>query len=172
MADALTPTESQRSQAYVLAPAEVRRNPTVQPLTKADSTDTAGLLGVFEDTLAPWQPGPPLHLHAEMDEAFYVLEGVLLVKLGEDQHEVASGSFVWIPRGTPHAFANASAGVTRLLGLAVPGGIEEFFAERQQYFDQLDGPPDLAILGKLGAHHGSRLLGPPIEVLAPPARAS
>ena len=42
MTDALTPTDP-RSQAYVLAPGEVRRNPTVHPGVKADSTDTAGL---------------------------------------------------------------------------------------------------------------------------------
>ena len=68
---------NQRSHAYVLAPGELRRNPTVSPGTKADSTDTAGLLGVFEETLAPWQSGPPLHVHGKMDEAFYVLEGSL-----------------------------------------------------------------------------------------------
>jgi mannose-6-phosphate isomerase-like protein (cupin superfamily) len=172
MADAqLTPID-RRSQAYVLAPGEVRRNPTVSPGVKADSTDTAGLLGAFEDTLEPWQSGPPLHLHAGMDEAFYVLEGALVVKFGEEQREVTAGSFVWIPRGTPHAFANASGSATRLLSVVVPGGIEDFFVQRQQYFDQLQGPPDLAVLGRIGAHHGSRLLGPPIEVLAPAARES
>ena len=171
MTDAPTATD-QRSQAYVLAPGEVRRNPTVKPGVKADSTDTAGLLSVFQDTLAPWQSGPPLHLHAEMDEAFYVLEGALVVKVGDEQREVTTGCFVWIPRGTPHAFANASGSVTRLLGLAVPGGIEEFFAQRQQYFDQLQGPQDLAVLSRIGTHHGSRMVGPPIEVLAPAARES
>ncbi|HLZ28985.1 MAG TPA: cupin domain-containing protein [Chloroflexota bacterium] len=171
MTDALHPTDH-RAQAYVLAPGDVRRNPTVSPGVKADATDTAGLLSVFQDTLAPWQSGPPLHLHGEMDEAFYVLEGTLVVQLGDEEREVTTGSFVWIPRGTPHAFANASGSATRLLSVAVPSGIEEFFAERQQYFDQLDGPPDLAILGRIGTHHGSRLLGPPIEVRAPAARAS
>ena len=159
----------QRAPAYVLAPGELRRNPTVSPGVKADSADTAGLLGIFEDTLAAWQSGPPLHVHAEMDEAFYVLEGTLVVKLGDAQREVSAGCFAWIPRGTPHAFANASGTVTRLLGLAVPGGIEEFFAERQKYFDQLEGPPDLAVLSRIGTHHGSRLLGPPIEIVAPAA---
>ena len=171
MTDALTSTD-RRSQAYVLAPGEVRRNANVKPGIKADSTDTAGLLSVFQDTLAPWQSGPPLHLHGEMDEAFYVLEGALVVKLGDEEREVTPGSFVWIPRGTPHAFANASGSATSLLSVAVPGGIEHFFAQRQRYFDQLEGPPDLATLGRIGTHYGSRLLGPPIEVMAPAARKS
>ena len=158
-----------RATAYVLGPGEVRRNPTVWPATKADSNDTAGLLGVFEDTLQPWQPGPPLHLHPVWDEAFYVLEGTLMVRIGDEQREVASGSFVWIPRGTPHAFANASGTPTRLLGLATPGGVEEFFAEQGAYFAQLKGAPDLAVLGSIGARYGSQLLGPRIDVAAPGA---
>ena len=167
------PTATQRrSAAYVLGADEVRRNPNAWPATKADSTDTAGLLGVFEDTLQPWQSGPPLHLHTNLDEAFYVVEGTLLVKLGDEQREVSRGSFVWIPRGTPHAFANASDTPTRLLGLTTPGGIEEFFAEQGAYFAQLEGAPDLAILGSIGARYGSQLLGPGIEVAAPGAPQS
>jgi mannose-6-phosphate isomerase-like protein (cupin superfamily) len=160
------PPIDRRSPAYVLAPGELRRNPTVWPGTKADSTDTAGLLGVFEDTVAPWQSGPPLHLHTHMDEAFYVLDGALVVKLGDELREVTTGGFVWIPRGTPHAFANASGSPTRMLGLAVPGGIEAFFAEQQQYLDKLQGPPDPATLSAIGTRHGGQVVGPPIEVAA------
>ena len=163
------PRTENRSQAYVLAPGELRRHQTFWPGVKADSSDTAGLLGVFEDTIEPGQPGPPLHMHTNMDEAFYVLEGALLVRLGDQQREVTAGCFVWIPRGTPHAFANASGHPTRMLGLAIPGGIEDFFADQQRYFDQLQGPPDPAILGQMGARHGSDLLGPPIQVAAPAA---
>ena len=163
-------TPLMRAPAYVLAPGEIRRNAGVWPATKADSTDTAGLLGVFEDTLQPWQSGPPLHLHTNQDEAFYVLDGTLVVQLGDEQREVGSGSFVWIPRGTPHAFANASGTPTRLLGLATPGGIERFFAEQGAYLAQLQGAsPDLAVLGSIGARYGSQLLGPRIEVAAPGA---
>jgi mannose-6-phosphate isomerase-like protein (cupin superfamily) len=171
MTDAFTPAD-QHSQAYVLAPCEVRRNPTVRPVIKADSTDTAGLLGVFEDTIGPWQAGPPLHLHTDADQAFYVLEGSLVVRLGEEQREVPAGSFVWIPRGTPHAFSNASGAATRLLGLAVPGGREAFFAEQSAYFAQINGAPDPATLSSIATRHASQLLGPPIEVLAPAARES
>ena len=91
----------QRAPAYVLAPGELRRNPTVSPGVKSDSTDTAGLLGVFEDTLAPWQSGPPLHLHAEMDEAFYVLEGGVetAVVIAAKQHTVSLRAMVWVVGG-------------------------------------------------------------------------
>jgi mannose-6-phosphate isomerase-like protein (cupin superfamily) len=171
MTDTPAPADH-RSQPYVLAPGEVRRHPTAWPGIKADATDTAGLLSVFEDALAPWQSGPPLHLHTDKDEAFYVLEGTLTVKVDVEQREVTAGSFVWIPRGTPHAFANAGGSAIRLLSLVVPGGLEALLAEQQQYFAQLEGPPDLAALSRIGARLKSRLLGPPIEVRAPAARES
>ncbi|MBV8714285.1 MAG: cupin domain-containing protein [Chloroflexi bacterium] len=152
-----------RAAAYVLEPGEVRRQTNSWPGTKADSSDTAGLLSVFEDTLEPCQFVPPLHLHTDMDEVLYVLEGALLVRLGEQQREVTTGSFVWIPRGTPHAFANANGTPTRLLSVATPGGIEQFFAEQSAYFAHIEGPPDLAILNQIAARHGGRMLGPPIR---------
>jgi hypothetical protein len=50
------------------------------------------------------------------------------------------------------------------VGIAVPGGIEELFAEQAAYFARLQGPPDLAELAAIGARHRGRLLGPPISV--------
>jgi mannose-6-phosphate isomerase-like protein (cupin superfamily) len=62
--------------------------------------------------IAEWKdaggpPGPPrwiapLHLHRNDDEAWYVLEGTLCARLGEDVVEAKAGSAVFVPRGTPH----------------------------------------------------------------------
>jgi uncharacterized cupin superfamily protein len=73
------PVTGDRAQAYVLAPGQIRRNPTSTPAVKADSADTGGLLAVFEDTMAPSASGPPLHLHTREDEALYILAGTVLV---------------------------------------------------------------------------------------------
>ena len=48
----------------------------------------------------------PLHLHRTDDEAWYVLEGVLRVKVGNDDVELHAGSGVLVPRGTPHTYWN------------------------------------------------------------------
>ena len=39
---------------------------------------------------------------------FYVLEGTLRVSLGDEVLELEAGSFVCVPPGTPHTFANKS----------------------------------------------------------------
>lgn len=102
-------------------------------------------------------------------KSFYMLDGSPIVKIGDEQREVSTGSFVWIPRGTPHAFANSSGAPTRLLGMATPAGLEELLAEQGAYLGQLEGAPDLSVLRDIGARHSSQLLGPPIPVAAPGA---
>jgi len=49
----------------------------------------------------------PLHVHRADDEAWYVLEGVLRFRLGDDTFEAAPHTAVLAPKGTPHAYGNA-----------------------------------------------------------------
>ena len=70
-------------------------------------------------------PGPPrwiapLHLHRNDDEAWYVLEGTLCVRVGKDVVEARAGSSVFVPRGTPHTYWNPSPGLTRYLLVMTP----------------------------------------------------
>lgn len=95
------------------------------PGLKASRHSTGGALSVFETSIAA---GPPLHVHDHEDECFYILDGELSVRCGDDAYGAAAGSFVFLPRGRPHRFWAAS-GSARLLLLAVPGGIEDYFRE-------------------------------------------
>jgi len=75
--------------------------------------------------IAEWKdaggpPGPPrwiapLHLHRSDDEAWYVLEGTLCVRVGASTVEARAGSAVFVPRGTPHTYWNAGPGLVRYL---------------------------------------------------------
>ena len=66
--------------------------------------------------IAEWQDaggpaGPPrfiapLHLHHADDEAWYVIEGTLRVRAGDDEIEALAGAAVFVPRGTPHTYWN------------------------------------------------------------------
>lgn len=58
----------------------------------------------------PQGSGPPSripHIHP-IDEWFYVIEGELTLKLGEQTIAGRAGNFVWIPRGTVHLFTVTS----------------------------------------------------------------
>src|SRR5215470_14466540 len=75
--------------------------------------------------IAEWKdaggpPGPPrwiapLHLHRNDDEAWYVLEGTLCVRVGNDVVEAKAGSAVFVPRGTAHTYWNHGPGLLRYL---------------------------------------------------------
>jgi quercetin dioxygenase-like cupin family protein len=93
---------------------------------KATRENTGGALALIEASV-PAGSGPPPHVHANEDEAYYVLDGELEV-LDKDRTFVAStGSFVFIPRGTLHRFHNVGHGHARLLFMFTPAGFEGFF---------------------------------------------
>ncbi len=153
---------NQRAAPYVLTQGQARSHLGTFPAVKAGAADTGGLLTVDEGVLGPRTSGPPLHIHEDADECLYVIEGCLLIQAGEERHELGAGCFAWLPRQIPHTFANVSDHPARALGIAVPGGIEELFAEQTAYFAQLQGPPDPIELAAIGARHGGRVAGPPI----------
>ena len=159
---------NERAAPYVLAAGQARSHPGSFPAIKAGAADTGGLLTVADGMLGPRTTGPPLHVHYETDECLYVVEGRLLIQVGEERHDLGPGCFAWLPRQIPHTYANVSGSPVRAVSLCVPGGIEEFFAAQSAYFAELQGPPDPERLAAIWAGHG-RIVGPPIEVDAAPA---
>ncbi len=75
-----------------------------------------------------------VHRHNYTDEAFYVLEGVLTVSIGGSLSEYPAGSYVLIPRGTPHAQGNGGRVPARILLTMTPGGFERSFKDRVELF--------------------------------------
>ena len=93
---------------------------------KARGEQTNGALTLFENVIAPGD-GPPLHTHADEDESWYVLQGALRFRLGDDIADAPAGAFVFVPRGTPHCFQNAGAQPARIIVMFTPSGMERFF---------------------------------------------
>jgi quercetin dioxygenase-like cupin family protein len=105
----------------------------------AEGKDTGGRLTVYE-ILFPPDSGPPLHVHEREDEAFYVLEGGLSVRMGDEEFEAPAGSFVFQPRGIPHTFRSSSDGA-RVLLLVVPSGFEGYFRALSRPAEAMTLPP-------------------------------
>jgi mannose-6-phosphate isomerase-like protein (cupin superfamily) len=57
-----------------------------------------------------WDWIAPLHVHHSDDEAWYVLEGALSFRIGDEVYEAGPGDAVLAPKGTPHAYGNAKRG--------------------------------------------------------------
>lgn len=66
------------------------------------------------------RPVAPLHVHHQDDEAWYVVEGRLGVRLGSQVVEAGVGEAVLAVRGTPHTYWNATQGLTRYLLIVPP----------------------------------------------------
>ncbi len=76
---------------------------------KVTSTISNDQLGVYEIRLEPGIIGAQPHYHRFMDETFIINEGSLSVRHGQEQTEAEAGSVIYVPRFTPHGFANNSA---------------------------------------------------------------
>jgi len=70
----------------------------------------------------------PLHLHRNDDEAWYVLEGKLCVRVGKDVVEAAAGTAVFVPRGTVHTYWNPGPEAVRYL-LVMTGNIHSLIED-------------------------------------------
>lgn len=92
---------------------------------KTTSRESGGAHALLEMTVQPGSGTPP-HIHHAEDEMFYVLEGDLSFWCGDTKTAARAGSFVAIPRGTVHRWANESDRPARSLVLLVPGGFDDF----------------------------------------------
>lgn len=68
-----------------------------------------------------WEWIAPLHVHHADDEAWYVLEGVLRFRIGDEIFEAGPCSAVLASKGTAHAYGNARRGqLARYLLVTTP----------------------------------------------------
>jgi mannose-6-phosphate isomerase-like protein (cupin superfamily) len=147
--------------SVVLGPGEGRVVPVPgQPHTyKADADDTHGAYTLAEVSLTG--EGPPQHIHHAEEEAVYVLDGAINVKLGEETIRAAAGSFVLVPRGTVHTYWNAGSTPARLLVIVSPPGFEQMFAEAVG-----DGEIDYATFVErvkaIAHNYNLEIVGPPL----------
>jgi mannose-6-phosphate isomerase-like protein (cupin superfamily) len=58
---------------------------------------------IIEATVAPGG-GAPLHVHADLDDSFYLVAGRLAMRCGEQAFAVSPGDYVALPHGVPHTF--------------------------------------------------------------------
>jgi quercetin dioxygenase-like cupin family protein len=105
-----------------------------------NAADTGGLFSFFE-VLTPPGGGPPLHIHEAEDETFYVIEGEYEIRLDDQLHKAPAGTLVYGPRGVAHEFLNVHDGFSKMLCIATPGGVEDFFHGLSELFAH-GGPPE------------------------------
>jgi uncharacterized cupin superfamily protein len=113
---------------------------------KASTAETGGLCTVWEGRVPPATMGAGPHYHRGRDEFFYVLEGELVLLIGDERHTARAGTFAFIPRETIHGFHNASAESATLLVMHHPAGFEQFLEAMQDLAARRGGSEERAAL--------------------------
>jgi mannose-6-phosphate isomerase-like protein (cupin superfamily) len=112
----------------------------------------------------------PLHLHTREAEAFYLLEGRISYRAGEEDFELYGGCFIHLPEGVPHAFRVRGDAPARFLALTAPGGLLHLYDEvgipatelRLPGSDGLSPEVEIPRWAEVGPRYGLEVVGPPI----------
>jgi oxalate decarboxylase/phosphoglucose isomerase-like protein (cupin superfamily) len=117
------------------------------------------------------------HLHNEVEELFYILDGELDLLSFEPRIRTADnwrgwesadgarvlrggpGATMFVPAGCPHAFANPGTTPARMIFLASPPGHEYYLDEIGELIGRR-GPPDPAAIAEVRARHDIQQLTP------------
>jgi quercetin dioxygenase-like cupin family protein len=125
---------------------------------KVSGQETEGRLCII-DTVRTHQGGPPLHLHHEQEEWFFVREGEFLFQVGADVIRLKAGDSILAPRGVPHTFANVTDAARLMIVFQPAGTIEEFFRQGS-LLDQATREDFI----ELHRRHGMEVVGPPLKL--------
>ena len=150
--------------AFVLRPGEGRSIDLggFRMSVKATNEDTSGSFTLLEAD-EPANFGPPLHLHRDAAEAFYVLEGEYLLFIQGREYSCPAGSFIFIPAGVEHGF-RVGAVASRKLVLFAPAAMVGYFDDLSAAIASGRVEPDA--LSGIALKYGMEVLGPVPESYA------
>ena len=153
----------QSSQRIVTEPVVTHRDDTaggshlaqVQSHYFLRGEQTGNAYSLTEILFQPGAQGTPLHLHRREEELYYVIEGKLEVRLGDQHLALEAGGSVLLPRGIPHKVTPSGHETTRALMVISPPGLENMLAELDQVST---GELDLAAVQRLASAYEIELL--------------
>jgi mannose-6-phosphate isomerase-like protein (cupin superfamily) len=146
------------SRPFVLRPGEGRDialgNFQMSLKATGEATDEAFSLLEAEE---PPNFGPPMHIHHDAAEAFYVISGEYVIFIGDDEYACPAGSFIFIPAGAPHGF-RVGAVTSRKLNIYAPAAMVGYFDELSAAIarDEVDDET----LGDIARRYGMEVIGP------------
>jgi quercetin dioxygenase-like cupin family protein len=98
---------------------------------KVTGKDTHGHFGLFEFVMEPGTSGASPHIHKQLTEIFYVIEGEVELSLDRRTVTAVPGAVMLVPENVPHGFSNPGLVRSKLLILFCPAD------SREQYFEGL-----------------------------------
>lgn len=147
-----------RSSGFVLRPGEGRGIDLggFRMSVKATASDTSGAFSLLEADEPP-DFGPPMHIHHDSAEAFYVLEGEYIVFMDDRDFSCPAGSFIFIPAGVAHGFRVGKI-ASRKLNLYIPAAMIGYFDDLSEAISQ--GVADPESLSEIAGRYSMEVIGP------------
>jgi quercetin dioxygenase-like cupin family protein len=114
----------------------------------------------------PLGGGPPLHVHHNEDETFYILEGSVTMFVGGERIDLEAGDYCFGARNVPHAYLVRSERA-RMLVTVSPSGSEQLFVALGVPVSTSPEPPTEMVMPPMDemarqfAAYGAEILGPP-----------
>lgn len=144
--------------AFVLRPGEGRSVDlgNFAMSVKATAAETGGAFSLLEAT-EPADFGPPMHIHHDAAEAFYVLAGEYTIFLGDQEERCPAGSFIFIPAGLRHGFRVGGV-ASRKLNLYAPAAMVGYFDELSAALAADKADPNR--LDRIARRYGMEVVGP------------
>jgi mannose-6-phosphate isomerase-like protein (cupin superfamily) len=107
--------------AVVVRPGGGKRVGNVEFLARSADTPRFNLALV---EIGARRRGPAEHAHSGEDDAFYILEGELTLRVEGEQIVAGSGTFVLVPPGVRHTFENCGHVRVRMVNVHAPAGFD------------------------------------------------
>jgi mannose-6-phosphate isomerase-like protein (cupin superfamily) len=131
---------------------------------KAGPDETGNAFSQFEVD-DPRGSGPPLHVHHNEDETFYILEGQVTMFVGDERIDLEAGDYCFGPRGIPHTYLVRSERARMLVTIS-PSGSEQLFISLGVPVTGAEPPTDAVMppmpeMARKFADYGAEILGPP-----------
>lgn len=111
----------------------------------------------------------PQHVHEREAEIAFVLEGTMTYRAGDEVFHLEAGSFLYLPKGVPHAFRITGDVAARWLGITLPGGLEHLYDEVGRPADErrlpggpMPDPDEIMRWVECAPRYGLRVVGPPV----------
>jgi mannose-6-phosphate isomerase-like protein (cupin superfamily) len=122
---------------------------------------------VLEMTL-PVGSSPPLHVHDNLDDTWYILEGKMVVRCGDDELIAGTGHWVSMPRGVPHTFRVIGDREARILLVHDNASFRDFIRDISVPASAPAVPsapafPPMDELMRIATSHDLRPVGPPMS---------
>lgn len=122
---------------------------------------------LIAEAVLPAGASPPLHSHDHLDDSFYIIEGTMVVRCGDEVSLGTAGTWVPFPRAVPHTFRV----INRPARVLLVHTNDSFMSAvrtlghpaRQDEVPTTVGGPDIEELTRILALHDIRNVGPAME---------